>query len=167
MPQGIPMAGAPAAPGTGMGGVDLASMSPREAADRLFDRVMRTVSTGDSAQARMFLPMALDAYRMAGDLDADARYHLGVLHLLNGDPAAARAEADAVLSTDPSHLFGLFVAAQAEQDLGNPDAARTLYRRFQEVYPTEVERSLPEYQAHMQALPGMRAEAQAFIASSG
>ncbi len=145
--------------------VDLSSMTPREAADRLFDRIMRSVSAGDTAQARAFLPMAFGAYERVGELDADARYHLGVLHLLAGEPASARAEADAILAADPTHLFGLFTAAQAERDLGNTESARNHYRRFLEVYAAEIERNLPEYQAHMPALPQMRAEAQAFAAS--
>lgn len=144
-------------------GVDLASMTPREAADRLFDRVMRTASQGDSAGARSFVPMALDAYGMLDELDADAQYHLGVLHLLNGNPAGARAAADAILATDPNHLFGLFTAAQAAQRAGNPAEAQSLFRRFLDAYPTELTRELPEYTAHAQAFPEMRAEAQTTV----
>ncbi len=139
--------------------VDLASMTPREAADRLFDRVMRTLSQGDSAGARQFVPMALAAYERAGQPDTDARYHLGALHMVGGNPVAARAQADTILASNPQHLFGLFTAAQAEQDQGNTAEARALYRRFLDAYDTEVARGLPEYQAHQVALPGMRAEA--------
>ena len=150
-PEGAP-AGNPAA-------VDLASMTPRERADRLFDRVMRTLSQGDSAGARQFVPMAIAAYGMAGEPDADARYHLAALHLVGNDPAAARAQADTLLASSPNHLFGLFTAAQAEQARGNAEAARGMYRRFLDAYDAEIARNLPEYQAHQPALPGMRAEA--------
>jgi len=54
---------------------DLASMSPREAADRLFNRVMTASENGDSAEALRFAPMALQAYNDLGTLDNDARYH--------------------------------------------------------------------------------------------
>jgi tetratricopeptide (TPR) repeat protein len=150
----------------GPGGIDLGTMSPREAADRLFDRIMRTAAGGDTAGARSFLPMALDAYAQLPELDADARYHLGVMHLLGGDAQAAAREADQLLAIEGQHLFGLFVAAQAARDLGDVARARGYYQRFLEAYPTEIARELPEYQAHGQAFPEMRAEAQAFAAAN-
>jgi tetratricopeptide (TPR) repeat protein len=161
-----PFAGAPAATGAPAGdprNIDLASMTPREAADRLFDRVMRSISTGDTAQARTFLPMALGAYERVPELDADARYHLGTLHLLAGDPRAARAQADTMLTATPNHLFGLFVAAKAAQEQGNAQQATTLYQRFLDAYDAEVASKLPEYEAHAPALPQMRTEAQSAI----
>src|SRR5690606_31998012 len=125
-----PAASAPAA-GSGEFGdaqsVDLSSMSPRERADALFNRVMRNVSAGDTTQARFFLPMALAAYEDVPELNADGHYHMAVLHLTGGDPGAARARADSILEETPTHLFGLFTAAQAEQALGNVEAARELY----------------------------------------
>jgi len=157
----------PGAAGTlgGARGVDLSSMTPREAADRLFDRVMRTAAAGDSAEARGFVPMALGAYDLVPDaeMDTDARYHLGVLHLLNGEPDQARAVADGILADDANHLFGLFVAAQAARQKGNAEEATGFYRRFLDAYPTEVSRDLPEYTAHAPAFPEMRAEAQASV----
>ncbi len=170
-PPAAPFAnGAAATSGAGPRGdarsVDLASMTPREQADRLFDRVMRDASSGDSAQARAFLPMALAAYDRVDPLDADARYHLGVLELLGGDPAAARAQADTILTADPTHLFGLYVAAGAEQARGNRAEAQNLYQRLLDSYATETARNLPEYQAHQPALPGMRAAAQQFVSAA-
>ena len=151
------------APGAALPGdarsVDIASMTPRERADRLFDRVMRTLAQGDSVGARQFIPMALGAYELAGEPDTDARYHIAALHLVNGDATAARAQADTILADSPQHLFGLFTAAEAEQERGNTAEARDLYRRFLAAYDAEFARNLPEYQAHQLALPGMRAEA--------
>jgi hypothetical protein len=143
--------------------VDLSSMSPREAADRLFNRVMQNVSAGDTAQARTFLPMAVAAYGRVEPLDTDGRYHLAVLHLVGDNPRSARAEADSILAAEPRHLFGLFTAAQAEGALGNPTESRGLYQRFLDAYEVERQRELPEYQDHAQALPPMRAEAQKAI----
>jgi hypothetical protein len=154
---------APGAPAGDPGAVDLSSMTPEEAADRLFDRVMRLASAGDSAQARTFVPMALGAYERVGELNDDARYHVGVLHLLGGDAAAARAQADTILASEPNHLLALFTAAQAEQARGNGAAARELFQRFLDAYPREIARDLPEYQAHAAALPEMRAQAQAGV----
>jgi len=151
------------APMAGPQGIDLSSMSPREAADRLFDRVMRTAAQGDTADALVFVPMALNAYEAVPEMDADAHYHVATLHLLQGEPTAAREAAQRILADDPNHLFGLYTAAQAEDQLGNTAGSLELYRRFLESYPTEITRELPEYSAHAPAIPEMRAEAQAAV----
>lgn len=135
-------------------------MSPREAADRLFNRVMQSVSEGDSVRARSFVPMAIGAYQRVEALDTDGYYHLAVLHLVAGDTQAARAAANAILSREPQHLFGLFTAAQAERAMGNNSRAEELFGRFLSQYDVEASRELPEYQHHARALPAMRAEAQ-------
>ncbi|HEX6751504.1 MAG TPA: zinc ribbon domain-containing protein [Longimicrobium sp.] len=162
-----PFAQAPAAQGPVTGGpqgnpaaVDLASMTPREAADRLFNRVMTAVSANDTAQALRFLPMAIAAYERVDSLDADGRYHLGALHLVSGQWAAARAQADTILAASPTHLYGLFVAAQAEAGRGNQAAAKELYRRFLQAYDAETAKKLPEYEEHAQGLPAMKAQAE-------
>lgn len=148
---------------TGVQGVDLATMTPREAADRLFNRVMQAVSRGDTAEARQFVPMALQAYDRVDNLDRDGRYHLSVLHLVNDDPRAARAEAEHLLSEVPNHLLGLATAAQAELAMGNETDARSLFRRFLENYDAELARGLPEYQEHQAVLPSLQADARQVV----
>lgn len=145
--------------------VDLASMTPREAADRLFNRVMQSISSGDSAQATQFLPMAIAAYGRVPELDLDGRYHLAVLNLAASDPTSAQAQADSIRSADSDHLFGLYLAARAARDSGNAASARTAYQAFLDRYDAELARKLPEYEDHAQAMPGMKAEAERFIAS--
>jgi hypothetical protein len=147
------------APGAGPGAIDLSTMTPREAADRLFNRVMENVSAGDSVQARTFLPMALAAYDRVEQLDLDGHYHVAVLHLVGNDPDAARREADTILAEAPEHLFGLFTAAQAEDMRGNTAEATTLYRRFLESYDDEIVLGRLEYEEHAQILPVMRQDA--------
>lgn len=154
-----------AAPATGAefgdaGSVDLASMTPRQRADNLFNRVMQNVSSGDSTQARFFMPMALAAYEDVPELDADGHYHMAVLHLAAGDPAAARARADSILAGAPDHLFGLFTAAQSEQAMGNTSAARELYARFNESFDAEMALGRAEYGEHQAVMPMMRQEAR-------
>lgn len=165
----VPFAGpggsapAAAAGGAPMGdarSVDIGSMTPREAADRLFNRVMENVGRGDTAQARAFLPMAIAAYGRVEALDLDGRYHLGTLHLVGADPAAARAQADTILAAQPAHLFGLFIAAEAERARGNTAAARPLFQRFLDGYEAETAKDVPEYRDHAQSLPAMREEAR-------
>jgi tetratricopeptide (TPR) repeat protein len=156
-PQQQPAAGAPAGDPSA---VDLASMTPRERADRLFNRVMQGVANGDTAQLGFFAGMAIQAYGMVPERNADLHYHLGELYRVTGDAASARAQADTILAADPQHLFGLFGAAQAEQERGDQAGARALYQRFLDAYATQVARNLPEYQEHQQGLPSMRAQAQ-------
>jgi hypothetical protein len=160
-------AAGPAAPFAGGGAaggnpraIDVANMDPREAADRLFNRVMQAVSSGDTAQAQQFLPMSIAAYGRVPDLDLDGHYHLSILQLVAGDARAARAEADTILASNPRHLFGLFSAAQAERTLGDRTKSQAFYRRFLDAYDAEVKRGLPEYKEHEQALPPMKGEAE-------
>jgi hypothetical protein len=154
-------AAAPAGPGGNPAAVDLSQMTPREAADRLFNRVMTAASTGDTAQAQRFLPMAIMAYQRVDTLDVDGRYHLAALQLVGHDYPAARAQADSILAASPTHLFGLFSAAAAEEGKGNAAGARDFYLRFIRAYDAEVAKKLPEYEEHSQGLPAMRAQAVA------
>lgn len=172
-PQGDDTAAAPApatapAAGDGFGdarSVDLASMTPRERADNLFNRVMQNVSSGDSTQAKFFMPMALAAYEDVPELDADGHYHMAVLHLAAGDPGAARLRADSILADAPDHLFGLFTAAQAEQAMGNTSAAQALYARFNESFDGEMALGRAEYGEHQAVIPMMREEAREAVGS--
>lgn len=142
-------------------GVDLSSMTPREAADRLFNRVMENVSSGDSAQARAFAPIALAAYERVTELDLDGRYHVAVLHLVDQDPESALQVASAMLDEVPTHLFALHTAAQASDLLDDSAAANDFYRQFLDSYDAEVATDRPEYADHAALLPLMHAEADA------
>jgi hypothetical protein len=146
--------------------VDLASMTPREAADSLFNRVMRAASAGDSTQARMFAPMGISAYTMAEPLDLDGRYHVAVLHLVNGDPASARRVTEEMLAEVPNHLFALGTAAESEVLLGNADAASVLYQQLLDNYDAELATGRVEYGEHTAVLPAMREQAERFIAGN-
>jgi hypothetical protein len=158
--QGGPVQAPGAMPQGNPGAVDLSSMTPREAADRLFNRVMTAVSNNDTAQALRFLPMAVAAYQRVDSLDADGRYHLGALELVGGHYDAAKAQADTMLQADPTHLFGLFVAARAEAGRGNAAAAKDFYSRFLAAYDAEIAKKRPEYEEHSQGLPAMKTEAE-------
>jgi hypothetical protein len=149
-----------AAPAGDPSAIDLASMTPRERADRLFNRVMQGMAGGDTTQLGFFAGMAIQAYGMVPERDADLHYHLGELYRVTGNVAAARAQADTILAADAQHLFGLFGAAQAEEERGNGDGAKALYQRFLDAYAAQVARNLPEYREHQQGLPAMRARAQ-------
>ena len=146
--------------------VDLSSMTPREAADSLFNRVMRSVSAGDSVGARAFAPMAISAYELVAEKNADLHYHIAVLQIVNDDGGSARQTADEILAENPNHLFGLYAAAQAELMLGNRDAALGFYSSFIDNYDAEIAAGRTEYAEHAAALPAMREDAERIIASS-
>ena len=99
--------------------VDLSAMTPREAADRLFNRVMAADEQGDTAQVMQFGPMALEAYKLVDLLDADARYHIGLISLLLGDLDKAREQIRNLEAEQPDHLLGLTLAFKVAEKTGD------------------------------------------------
>ena len=139
-----------AAAGAGPGMVDLSQLSSRQAADRLFERAMRTDDEGDAEQAKFFANMAVQAYGAVPpeEIDADARFHLGLLHLLQEEPGAAELEAEAILSARPTHLLGLSLEARVAAARGDTAAEKEAYGRFLDALPKEREAALSEYRMH-------------------
>lgn len=154
---------APPGPPAAGGGVDLSAMTPREAADRLFNRVMGAAEAGDTGQLRFFLPMAIQAYQQAQPLDADGYYHLSLLQRTGGQADSALATARSALEAAPDHLLLLSAAAEAAQALGREFEAREYYARVVAVYEVERAKSLPEYEAHSRQLPNLLEEARALM----
>jgi tetratricopeptide (TPR) repeat protein len=150
-------------PAGGPSTTDLANMPPREAADRLFNRVMTAVAADNTAEWAQFLPMAIQSYDMARPLDQDGLFHLSMLHSQNQDPQAALAVAREGLETNPDHLLNLNAAAHAAAAAGDSAAATEYYQRFLDVFEAEQAKGLAEYQAHANMLPEMTAEAEAFL----
>ena len=143
--------------------IDLTSMTPDDAAIRLFGRVMTLAEAGDSAQARTFAPMAIAAYGLVPELTLDYRYDLAMIHFVNGEPEAAAAQADTILATAPTHLFGLAAAAEAAALLGDTTAARDYYQRFLDNYDSEVANNAAAYEAHPPVPAAMRMAAVAYL----
>jgi tetratricopeptide (TPR) repeat protein len=137
--------------------------TPREQADRLFNRVMQAQAQADTQQIAFFLPMAVLAYQQVGDLDTDGLYHLSVLETAAGQAASGLASAEQILDTHPDHLLGLAAAAQAADALGKPAVARRYYERLLERYEAERGKPFPEYQDHGPVLPSYRQEAEAYL----
>ncbi|MGB5528327.1 MAG: zinc ribbon domain-containing protein [Gemmatimonadota bacterium] len=146
-PDGTPVAGAA---GAGPGAIDLGSMSARQAADRLFDRVMREDEAGNEAQAQQFATMAIQAYGMLppAEIDADARFHLGLLNLVLDDADAADREADLMLAVDSQHLLALAVKARAAAVRGDTEAQQAAYTKFLDALPAGLASGKPEYGMH-------------------
>ncbi len=137
--------------------------SPREQADRLFNLIMENREKGDTAKAKFFVPMGIQAYGMAGELDADGLYHLSLLQALGGDGKAALATADRILARSPDHLLGLVAAAEGSAVAGDRAGARKYYQHFLDRYAAEKGKDLPEYKDHAGVLPQYQAEAQKFM----
>jgi hypothetical protein len=128
---------------------DISSMSATERFNRLFDRVMRAASAGDSAQARQFTPMAILAYGMLDTVTADLRYHAAVLYAESGQDAAALALADTILAQNPNHLFGYLVRGEVADRRRDAAAAAAARKDFTAHYQAEIGRAdRPEYGEH-------------------
>lgn len=141
---------------------ELAQMAPREAADRLFNRVMRLRSAGDTAgRAPFFARMGVRAYRRvpAEEAGADLRFHVGLLQLVQGNAEAAGAEADSILGEEPGHLLGLYLAARAAEAAGNDRSARTWWDSLRSAASRADLDGRPEYRSHRALLEESVSEA--------
>src|SRR5881409_2215101 len=94
--QGAGDAAEATAPRSQLPAPDISQMSPEERATRLYNRVMTLAEAGKQDSVQFFLPMALASYSQLPTLDADAQYHVGLLHLAGGDVGAALAQADSI-----------------------------------------------------------------------
>lgn len=160
-PGSNPTSQAPPVPAAGMGGpVDLSQMTPRDAADRLFNRVMTAYENGAKDTAQLFAPMALQAYGMVESLDADARYHVGLLDMVSDNYDGALAQADTIARTVPGHLYAAVLQAEAARARGDSTALRRAQRAFLDHYDAETKANRPEYAEHPGLLERFRTEAQ-------
>ena len=139
----------PAAAQTAGAPPDISQMSPEERAERLYDRVMALNARGRVDSVSFFAPMAMQAYRMLGQLNAEQRYDLGRIAAVSGDQATAKAQADSILTAQPQHLLGLLLAADAAGLRGDKAGQSAYLRRFGVAAPAERAKQLPEYQQHV------------------
>jgi tetratricopeptide (TPR) repeat protein len=152
----------PAAPFASSGGArppDISQMSPEERANRLFNRVMILAEAGKQDSVQFFMPMALASYSQLPSLDADARYHVGLLHLAGGDVTSALAQADTIQRTAPSHLFIYVLRAHAYQAQGNTAQEQRAYADFLRHEQAELALKRPEYDDHRESLTNFHSEA--------
>jgi hypothetical protein len=142
----------PAALGGGtpeMGGApDISAMSPRERAERLYDRAMMAKQAGKLDSATFFATMATMAYGQLDELTLDDRYDLGRLGLLAGTVPLASAEADTILAARPKHLLGLMLAEDAARASGNASKAAAAHAKLLSSAASEQKAALPEYRLH-------------------
>jgi hypothetical protein len=129
-------------------GPDLSTMSPRERADRLFNRVMSYSERGVTDSVQFFADMGIRAYQMLPSLDADARYDMGRIAEVSGDYATARAQSDTILRESPTHLLGLTLGARIARLTKDERAARAYDQRLVSAERAERAKNLPEYERH-------------------
>jgi predicted Zn-dependent protease len=134
-------------------------MTPRQAADRLFNRVMTANESGDRAEAMRFVPMALQAYEGLGALDNDARYHVALIHLVAGDTAKARVQIESLRKSAPGHLLASMLEYQIAERAGNEGAAIRAYKTFLAAYDTEIAAGRSEYHDHQGSIDRFRQDA--------
>jgi hypothetical protein len=152
--QGAPQGESDAGPGPnavapGVRAPDISSMSPRERADRLFDRIMRLDTEGKKDSVQFFAPMAMSAYEMIPNPDADARFDMGRIAQVAGAFPAAKSEADSILAKQPTHLLGLVLAMQAARSSGDTAGANAYRAKLRAAQKSELAKKLPEYDRHI------------------
>lgn len=162
----VTFAPAPAAPAVtpasdGIGGTapDISSLTPDERVDRLFNRVMAAAAAGKKDTVDFFAPMAVNAFAALGPLDAHRRYDLGLIYLVAGEAALARAASDTILAAVPTHLLGLALAMRAAGAAGDAPARRRFATRFLDRLASERARALQEYVDHATDIDEAIAEA--------
>jgi hypothetical protein len=121
---------------------------------------MTAAENHDTAQMRFFAPMAVQAYGLMGNLDADAHYHLGMIHLVNGEFAAAGSQADSIARTQASNLLGTALRAEIATRKGDKTAQAKAYRTLLANYDREMATGNPDYADHSEVLERLHAEAQ-------
>jgi len=140
---------------------DISNMSPEERFDRLWDRVMRASEAGDTGTVTRFSPMALGAYGMLPNVNADQRFHAALLYLANADYPAASALADTILAQSPGHLFGYIIRGDVADRQNQLKPLNQAYRDFLSHYDAELKSGRPEYADHKPLLDSFKTRATA------
>jgi len=167
VPRGTPAVATPdmanagnVAPGT-VPLPDLRGMGPAERFAVLFDRLMRAGSAWDSATVAALSPLAVAAYAALDSVDADTRFHAGLIAIQIGNFAGAHALADTLEARDPGHLFGPILDGALARLEGDTAAYRQALDRFRTLAPGELARSdRPEYVEHQQLLAEVQQAAE-------
>lgn len=131
---------------------DLSRMTPRQAADQLFNRIMTANEQGNMEEARRFVPMALQAYEMVPQLDADAHYHLGLIHAVAGDDDGVRRQIAALRRVSDDHLLAYSLEMGLARKSEDPLEEARIRREFSLAYESEILALRPEYDAHRHAI---------------
>lgn len=146
---------------------DISRMTPREQANRLFDRVMSLAERGITDSVAFFKPMALQSYALLGPLDNDGRYDVGMIHAVTGDGESALAQADSLDAAVPGHLLASVIRHAVAETRSDAAGVRAAYRSFLRRYDEEVAVNRPEYVAHRRTLDAFVADARRAVGGGG
>jgi hypothetical protein len=140
---------------------DLSALSPEERFAELFDRLMRAGTAWDSATVAALSPLAVAAYAELDSVDADTRFHAGLIAIQIGNFEGAHALADTLETRDPGHLFGPILVGALARLEGDTAAYRRALDRFRARAPDELARTdRPEYVEHRQLLTEVQQAAE-------
>lgn len=145
---------------------DISQLTPREAAERLFDRVMAASEHGATDTVAFFKPMALQAYAMIGPLDDEAHFDVGLIHAITGDYAQALAEADSIAAKNPKGLFVSVLRAEVAKRQGDTAALKKAERAFLDHYKGEMAIGRTEYADRQALLSSRQQEFEADLGGS-
>lgn len=146
-----PVAAAGAAPSSSGGAMpapDISQLSPRDRVDRLYDRIMRLDAEGKRDSVQFFANMAIPGYGMLPSLDDDLRYDLGRIEEVAGALVLARAQADTILRSNPTHLLGLALGMRTAKALDDTAGSRAFGTRLLSASRSQRGKALPEYERH-------------------
>ena len=135
---------------------DISNMTPRQRADRLYNRVMRARAAGDSGEVAFFAPMGIAAYEMMNGLDLDARYHMGMINHAAGDYDDALQQADLMDEEVPGHLLATAIRFEVARSRGETTEMNRQLEIFRENYGEQQATNRAEYLDHATTLNTMR-----------
>jgi hypothetical protein len=140
---------------------ELGSLSPEERFATLFDRLMRAGAEWDSATVASLSPLAVEAYTQLDSVDADTRFHAGLIAIQIGNFPGAHALADTLEARDPGHLFGPILVGALARLEGDTAGYRRALAEFRTRAGPELARTdRPEYVEHQQLLAEVRQAAE-------
>ena len=134
-------------------------MSPREAADRLFNRVMIADEQGRDSEVSQLAPMAIAAYDRLESLDLDAIYHVGLIQAANGDAKAADEAIERLRAIVPNHLLATLLDYRMATEANDQARAERAIERFKSHYEDEILIDRPEYRHHRLQIDMFRQQA--------
>ena len=135
---------------------DLSTMTPREAAYRLFNRVMMADEQGNADEVAQFAPMALAAYERIDNLDLEATYHIGLISAASGDAEKAWEVVERLRAVVPEHLLASLLEHRLALDGNDQAKAEQAIERFKEAYEEEIKVDRPEYRGHQRQIDQFR-----------
>lgn len=135
---------------------DLSSMTPREAADRLFNRVMMADEQGNADEVEQFAPMAVAAYDRVEGLDLDAIYHIGLISAAAGDSEKAWEVVERLRAVVPEHLLASLLEHRLALEESDQAKAEQAIERFKAAYDDEIKVDRREYRDHERQIDQFR-----------